>query len=154
VAFAAGGRLVQALGLMRQVSVLEAKCASCGCLFSHPSLGDFAYGEALLCTADGKHYATVDISSDFVQRLNHLVKQSGASQLWPALASLADPVAGQSLTQSIRCPHCASDSLEYWGGQMTGTAMVPEATFLSASALSPSQLAKRIGVSASLGHEA
>ena len=133
---------------MRQVSVLEAKCASCGCLFGHPSLGDLAYGEAVLCTADGKHYATVDAWSGFSQGVMHLVKQSGASLLWPVLASLADPIAGQPLTYSIRCPDCASDSLQYWGGQKAGTAQVPEATFISASTLSPIHLAERIGVSA------
>ena len=136
---------------MREISLLEAKCASCGRIFSHPSLGDFSYREVVLCTVDGKHYATADAFGDFAKRVKALVNSSPVGSFWPVLASLADPLASQALTHSIHCPHCTSNSLEYWGGQKTGTASIPAATFVAASDLSPESLAR---VAAGHRHEA
>jgi hypothetical protein len=127
---------------MKEIALLEAKCADCGLIFSHPSLGDFSYGEAVLCTADGQNYATVDGFCDFAQRLKSVAVSGPPGGFWSLIASFADPIAGQSLTASTHCPKCASRSLEYWGGQRTGTASVPPATFASASLLSLEALAK------------
>jgi Zn finger protein HypA/HybF involved in hydrogenase expression len=133
---------------MREISLLEAKCASCGQLFSHPSLGDFSYGEVVLCTVDGKHFATAEAFGEFAQRVSALVKSSSSASFWPVLASLADPISGQSLTHVVHCPHCGSKNLEYWDGRRTGSVAVPAATFAVTSLLSPESLAKRIGAAA------
>lgn len=126
---------------MREIALLEAKCADCGNTFSHPSLGDFTYGEVVLCTADGKNYAIADGFSDFAQRLKSVATSRSSGDFWPLIASFADSIAGQRLTTSIHCPQCTSNSLEYWGGKRTGTTTVPAATFSSASQLSLEALA-------------
>ena len=132
---------------MREIALLEAKCAECGNIFSHPSLGDFIYGEVVLCTADGKNYATADGFSDFAQRLKTVATSRSPGGFWPLIASFADPIVGQRLTASIHCPQCASNNLEYWDGQKTGTASIPAATFLSASQLSLEALASAVKTS-------
>ncbi len=137
---------------MREIALLEGKCADCEHVFGHPSLGDFAYGEVVLSTVDGKHYATADAFGKFAQRVDALVKSDASRSLWPLLASLADPIGGQPLTHSICCPHCASDKLEYWGGRQVGTLAVPEASFAASSAFSADVLAAHIGVAVH-GHE-
>ena len=126
---------------MAEISALEAKCATCGHHFSHPSLGDFAYGAAVLSTIDGTHFATADAFSSFAQRVAAL---GGKANLWPVLAELADPVGGRGFTSSIVCPHCRSPALEYWGGNKTGTIDVPEASFSAAARLNDEMLAARI----------
>lgn len=139
---------------MRDLPLLEAKCNDCGQLFGHPSLGDFAYGEALLCTVDGKHYATVDAFSEFPTRVHALVKSAGATSLWHALAALADPVAGQQLAPGVRCPHCTSSNLEYWGGRQVGIACVPQASFAAVATLSSELLAQHMALALTQAHGA
>ncbi|MBD8872233.1 hypothetical protein [Rhodanobacter sp. DHB23] len=139
---------------MKDIALLEAKCADCGRLFGHPSLGDFAYGEVVLCTADGKHYATVDAFNEFAVQVRAVVKSGSTSSIWPALAALADPVAGQQFTTSVHCPHCASNNLEYWGGQKVGVTCVPEVSFATVAKLSPSLLAQHMALAISQAHEA
>ncbi len=126
---------------MTEISAFDAKCASCGRQFSHPSVGDFSYGVAVLCTVDGSHFATVDGFGEFAQRVEAL---GVGHSLWAALAALADPVAGKRFTHSLRCPHCTSPHLEYWEGSKTGIMDVPEASFLGSSALSDEQIVARI----------
>jgi Zn finger protein HypA/HybF involved in hydrogenase expression len=139
---------------MTNIALLEAKCADCGHLFGHPSLGDFAYGAFVLCTTDGKHYATVDAFNDFAVRVHALVKSADTSSLWSALAALADPVAGQQFTTSAHCPNCASNNLEYWGGQKLGIASVPEASFTAAANLNSDLLAQQVALAISPVREA
>ena len=126
---------------MKEITTVAAKCANCEQSFSHPSFGDFSYGEDVLSTVDGKHFATVNAFDEFPQRVAAL---AGQSPIWPVLASLADPIAAQRLTASIRCPHCGSAHLEYWGGHKTGVAVVPAATFVSAATLSKDALVASI----------
>jgi hypothetical protein len=133
--------LTPALGLMREITTAAAKCANCCQSFSHPSLGDYSYGQAVLSTTDGKHFATVDAFAEFPQRAAAL---AGQGDIWPVLASLADPIAGQSLSASIHCAHCGSSRLEFWGGNKSGTVHVPAATFSAASSLSKDLLTARI----------
>lgn len=139
---------------MRKVLLLEAKCASCGHVFGRPTLSDFDYGEAVLCTTDGKHYATANAFSDLAERVSTLVKLGESIPFWPTLASLADSISGQTLTTSRLCPQCNSDNLEYWGGKDMGVVTLPQATFTVASALSSDMLARRIGVTLPGEHEA
>ena len=139
---------------MTNIALLEAKCADCGHLFGSPSLGDFAYGETILCTADGKHYATVDAFNEFAVRVHAVVKSAGNSSLWSALAALADPVAGHQLTTSIHCPKCASNNLESWGGQKLGVASVLAASFTAAASLSSDLLAQHVALAIAPAHEA
>jgi hypothetical protein len=131
----------QTLRLVREIATVEAKCGKCCQLFSHPSLGDFSYGQAVLFTTDGKHFATVDAFAEFPQRIAALARPD---DVWPVLASLADPIAGQYFSASIHCPHCATSCLEYWGGNKSGALLVPAATFVAASSLGDDLLAARI----------
>lgn len=114
---------------MKTLPTFEATCARCGATFSHPSLGDFSYGEALLCSANGKSYATVDGSTALARQVGAASTPSKPGELWRTLAALADKIDGQPMTASIRCPHCASETLASWGGRTTGTRDVPEASF-------------------------
>jgi hypothetical protein len=108
----------------------------------------------VLCTTDGKHYATVDAFNDFAVRVHALVKSADTSSLWSALAALADPVAGQQFTTSAHCPNCASNNLEYWGGQKLGIASVPEASFMAAANLNSDLLAQQVALAISPVREA
>lgn len=128
-----------ALCLMKEIATFAAECANCGKHFSHPLLGDFSYGEAILCTADGKHFATVSAFEPFAQRVAPLVN---SGTIWPVLASLADPIAGQPLKSSVRCPQCGSGKLKSWGSNKTGSTQVPAASFAVASALNDSELVR------------
>jgi len=114
---------------MRTLPTLEATCGRCASTFSHPSLGDFAYGEFVLCSADGRSYAVVDGTTPLARRVGATLTGAGNGALWTALAEVADPIEGQALTASIRCPACSSADLESWGGRVTGTREVPAATF-------------------------
>jgi hypothetical protein len=138
---------------LKEIAVFEAQCANCASHFSHPSLGDFAYGEVFLCTLDGNHYATVSAFTDFSQRVKALMGPGAENSLWSILASLADPISGQPLSSGIRCPHCASDNLAYWAGRRVGVSKVPEATFTHAAALSQEELARRVAAAKSESNE-
>ncbi len=129
---------------LKTLPTFEAVCRLCGRTFSHPSLGDFAYGEAVLCSASGKHYATVDAFTAVAQRVGSTLASSGHGALWEALAALADRIDGEALTASIRCPHCSSDDLVSWGGPRTGTRDVPEAGFEACALMSDGDL-RRLG---------
>lgn len=114
---------------MKTLPTLEATCRPCGGTFNHPSLGDFPYGEAVLCSVDGKSYATADAFCAAARHVRSTLATDDGRAFWTALATLADPIDGQALTATIRCPHCGSDDLASWGGRMTGTREVPEARF-------------------------
>jgi hypothetical protein len=114
---------------MKTLPTFEAQCRHCSRTFSHPSLGDFSYGQAVLCSANGRSYATVDGSTALARHVASTLTSTGHGELWKALAELADQIDGEALTASIRCPHCSSDELVSWGGRRTGTRDVPEAGF-------------------------
>lgn len=126
---------------MKEIATFAAECANCGQHFSHPYLGELSYGEAILCTADGKHFAMVSAFEPFAQRVAPLVK---TGTIWSVLASLADPIAGQPLKSSVQCPHCGSGKLKSWGGNKTGSTQVSPASFTVASALHGSELVRRV----------
>ena len=129
---------------MKSLTTFEATCRPCGRHFSHPSLGDFAYGETVLCSTSGKHCATVNAFTAVAQRVESTLAPSGHGELWKALAALADQIDGEALTASIRCPHCGSDDLVSWGGPSTGTRDVPEAGFEACALMSDADL-RRLG---------
>lgn len=137
---------------MNMLDLLEAKCASCGKVFHHPSFGDFAYGEEVLCSADGKNYVAATAFSEFAKRVSEVVRLKGGSALWPVLAALADPIDGQTLGHSIRCAHCGSADLEYCGGQKISTTSVPDASFISSMFLSSGALSERIAHALEAAH--
>lgn len=122
---------------MKEIATVAATCADCSRMFSHPSFGDFSYGEAILSTPDGRHFATVDAFDVFPRRVADL---TGQGPFWMVLASLADPIAGQRLTAFIHCLHCGSRRLACWSGHKTGAMLVPAATFAAAAALSEDSL--------------
>lgn len=132
----------------RQISTFEAKCASCGKTFEHPSLGP-VYGELMLCSTDGKHYAWASAFSELPQKLSALLPGASAKMFWRAVAHLADPISEQKLADQIHCSHCASSNIEFWEGERIGVMSVPEASFRDASALSAQELQLRVSASSS-----
>lgn len=129
--------------MSRDIPTFEAKCASCGQTFEHPSLGP-AYGEAILCSFDGKHYAWASVFSELPQKIRVLLQGATTNEFWEAVAHLADPVLGQELVIPIHCSHCASTNIKFWEGKRVGVMSVPEASFLGASALSAQELQLRV----------
>jgi DNA-directed RNA polymerase subunit RPC12/RpoP len=135
---------------MSEIPTFAALCADCGKSFGHPLLSDFSYGECIFYTLDGRHCVHANVfvgdSGAFAQRVSALHKRCNCKPgtFWPVLASLADPVAGQAFTSSIRCPHCGSKNLASWGGNKTGSTPVPAASFTSALALSDQEIIERV----------
>lgn len=130
--------------MTNKISLFRAKCKCCGKHFEHPSVGDFAYGEYVLYTTDGKHQVLASAFGEFAEKVGALFSSSVAGSFCAALAKLADPVQGTQLTPNIHCPHCASTELEYWEGERVGFTALPEATFLKASLLSDAEIIKII----------
>lgn len=114
--------------------LFEAGCAACSERFAHPSLGDFVYGQLLLCSEDGRHHARVDGFAAFPAQVATLLPDAADHALWPVLAALADPPEGSSWSVRLHCPHCGSAELAFQQGQRCGSAEVPMATFPSGSA--------------------
>ena len=139
---------------MTNILLLEAKCARCHRTFGYPTLSDFAYGEMVLCTLDGKHQALVNAFGEFAQQVSALLESGNNGQFWEVLASLADPLAGQSLTPTKRCPHCGSSDLQSWGGSEVGIANIPSASFESVSSLATASLAQCLTRAVQCEHEA
>ena len=131
---------------MSEIPTFAALCADCRESFGHPLLSDFSYGENIFYTVDGKHCASTDAFGPFAQRVHALFKSNNCKSgtFWEVLASLADPIAGQPLTPSIRCPHCGSTNLASWGGGKVGSVQVPTASFALASELSDDEIIERI----------
>jgi DNA-directed RNA polymerase subunit M/transcription elongation factor TFIIS len=127
----------------RTLPTFQAKCGSCGQLFAHPSLGDQAYGETVLCNSDGSAYAWVSAFSKMPQRVKALMPNM-AEGFWNVIASMADPIEGKCVSNRIHCPKCSAETLEFWEGDQIGSAEVPEATFQVTEALSLSELKARI----------
>lgn len=138
---------------MSKVLSLEAKCANCHQVFGYPSRGDFAYGEMVLCALDGKHHALATAFDGFAERVSGLLGP-GNRHFWWVLASLADPVASQTLNPALHCPHCGSSDVEYRGGKERGTVNVPPVSFEPTSTLIQEGLAQRVAQLGYCAHEA
>lgn len=128
---------------MNPAALLAAKCASCGTEFHHASFGDFAHGEAVLSTSDGRCFARASAGSDFAQRVAKLLTGHDRT-IWPFLAALADPIDGMPMTHRIVCPACRSTDLESWGGTRLGLTEIPDVTFTASERLSTTELAARL----------
>jgi len=128
----------------REISTFQAKCHQCSASFSHPSLGDFSYGENLFFTGDGKHSVYANAFDEFPKKVRQLLGDEDPSQFWNVLASLADPISEQPLIQKLVCPHCGSTSLESWNGNRVGSLSVPPASFQGSSQLNDNDLSRRI----------
>lgn len=126
------------------IPTFKAQCGNCGCSFEHPSLGDHVYGEMILCTADGKHFAWASAFATFPQRIRALMRALPAGSYWRAVAALADPISSQRLTAELHCPHCSSTNIASWAGDRIGSANVQAASFFQAEALSSEALELRI----------
>ena len=129
---------------MRSVALCEAKCKHCGSVFGHASLGDLAYGEAVLSTEDGARFVVASAMTEIAERVRGAIPASRPRMFWRVLAAIADPIEGMHLTDAVICPHCQHSDLEYWGGRRLGETSVPDATFLRSSPLSSRDLALRI----------
>lgn len=127
----------------RQLVTFEARCAACDGLFALPGLGDFAYGELLLCSADGQQHALVDGFSAVPAQVVALLDDAAAKHLalWPVLAALADPPPGSAWSAQPHCPHCGSASLAFQHGERRGSVEVPMARFADDTV---AQLATRV----------
>lgn len=130
------------------MATFEGKCKSCGQLFELPSLGDFAYGENLLHTIDGKHHEWVNGFSEFPERVSGLLNENQKKMSWDILAALADKIEGKRLVTDLVCPHCSSQEIEYWEGSRIGMATTPEISFTRASQLDNSELQTQINAAA------
>ncbi len=133
--------------MTKPIATFEAKCSSCGGSFEHPSLGDFAYGEAVLTTCDGKHHAWVSAFEGLPNKVGSLIDNAGVKKpgvLWEVLASLADPIDGQTLSPKLSCPHCASTDLAFWSGTRIASKDIPEVSFLAVAELDEAALSARV----------
>lgn len=120
---------------MRTLALLEGCCATCGHVFAHPALGDHVYGEALLCSADGRHFAVANAFDALPQRVAALLPDGADARFWPVLAALANPIEGQPLAHGLRCPQCGGSQLRYRDGDRLGAQPVADAGFGAAMAL-------------------
>lgn len=117
------------------ISTFKAKCASCGGEFSHPSLGDFAYGEFLFTGEEGTvycHFKSLDHPVwGLVERIlsSQVATADRGATIQAACAALADPIKGQRFVNGHVCPICQSSSWESWEGERVGSTDVPEAAF-------------------------
>ena len=133
--------------LIKDIPTFEAKCTDCGKSFVHPSVGDFAYGEAVLTGRNSNLYAWISAFDEFPKKVNTLISKLGANNpgiLWKVLALLADPVEGQTLSEKLFCQNCGSDNLAFWCGTKIGSVEVPAAAFNTATALDEIALGNRI----------
>jgi Zn finger protein HypA/HybF involved in hydrogenase expression len=128
----------------REVVTFEAKCKQCATLFAHPSLGDFAYGEIILNTIDGKHHAWVNGFAEFPERVSGLLCENQKNKFWDILGMLSDEIEDQILMTAIICPHCSSQDIEYCEGARIGLVSIPEVSFVRALKLDNSELMARI----------
>jgi len=128
-----------------EIATFEAKCASCGEKFDHPSFGDFAYGEFLFCSENGRIYAYGDGFNACAKLIEVLLPENcGADMYQTALAELADPIFGQRFTCRIHCPKCQSIKLEYWHGKKTGSMWVKPITYKNLLSLGRNKLIQKI----------
>ncbi|MCF7749720.1 hypothetical protein KQ945_03095 [Bacillus subtilis subsp. subtilis] len=109
------------------MALFEAQCAQCLRLFAHPSLGDAAYAQLLLCSGDGRHHAVLDGFADVPAQVAALLPDDVA--LWPVLAALAVPPTQSHWTLTLHCPHCGAADPAYQQGRRCGSVEVPMACF-------------------------
>jgi len=116
-----------------EIALCKAKCASCGAEFSQPELGDFAYGAFVFTGERGTvhaYFEVFEVPAPVWNFLEDVLPQPHSGELLQgACAHFADPVTGQRLSNKFICPKCQSSNLAYWGGERTGFAEVPEASF-------------------------
>jgi hypothetical protein len=89
--------------MSREVATFEAKCRKCLSTFAYPSFSDFAYGESILFSKNGKRRAWVNAFSEFPQKIGNLLSTDDASKFWNVLAYLTDDLEGQRLTSQLVC---------------------------------------------------
>ena len=110
------------------VATFKAACAECGHEFLRPELGDFAYGEFLLCTESGREFFHFSAMENPACKLVEPQLPKGV-KFAAVMASLADPVNEEALVSHPVCPSCQSSKLAYWGGDRVGQRVVLAATF-------------------------
>lgn len=133
--------------MTKSLATFEAKCSSCGSSFEHPSLGEFAYGEAVLTSCDGKHHAWVSAFEGLPNKVGSLIDNAGVKRpgiLWGVLASLADPIDGKTLSPKLSCPHCAATDLVFWSGTRIASKAIPEVSFSAIAGLDEAALSARV----------
>lgn len=130
--------------MSRIVATFQAKCRDCSHVFDHPSLGEHAYGEVLLCSNNGLAYVWVSAFSVLPKKVASLMPNARAEDFWKIVAALADPVEGQKLGSGVHCTSCSSGVLEFWEGERLGSMEIAEGTFHAAEAWSPEELEQRV----------
>src|SRR5258707_13237426 len=105
-----------------EIVTLEAKCGSCGEIFDYPTLSDFAYGEFIFCSENGRVHAYCEASNPAAKPIQGLLPEDCGAELYQsALPELAHPILGQHLRTEMRRPNCPSPNLERWGGRKNGS---------------------------------
>ena len=133
------------------VATFTACCASCGGTFSHPDLGDFAYGLFVFTGERGTVFALLEAIGhpvfELVSRVltdTNTSGEDGGSLIPEVCANVADPVAAQRLRCHHVCPLCQSDSWKWWGGERTGAMDIADASYSEFQLLSEQEQRQRI----------
>lgn len=103
--------------------IFRCKCLSCYHFYDSYRFSDFSYGEWLIRTVDGRHYAYLmgidNPDFDDISRVIHvthpqLSDTEHADCLHRILGSLCDPIEGQALDMllGLKCPACGSTDIE------------------------------------------
>lgn len=132
------------------ISTFEAKCSSCGNVFSEPLLPEMSYGEFIFCSENGGIYAHVNAFEPSVRLIEVLLPENFSPDLFRfVLAFLADKVFGKALTPDRHCPKCSSSDFEYFGGQKTGKITFKRVTYQDLLALSREEIIEKVKETAS-----
>ena len=145
------------------VRFFEAHCSDCNESFAVPLLSDFAYGEFILQTEDGKAFAYMNaIIEKSFELISGLVKEINQSEnskklrvgnsyssgdlkrLHWVIAQCADGIGGAKLGNQFRCPNCGSTDVSYGDTVAVRDYAIPVVSFERFRALSESEKKGRI----------
>lgn len=113
-----------------ETATFPAICKNCGNKFDFPCFGDFAYGQFIFNTEDGKSFVYYESSTPIELLFKVLLPENPGAELYQtALAEFADPVFGSKVTRQFYCPLCKSDDIENLYGTKTGSMWVKPVTY-------------------------
>jgi len=128
-----------------EIATFESTCSHCGKVYPTPQLPDMSYGEFIFCSSDGSVYAHCDALSASAKLIEVLLPADSSADLFQsALAQLADPILGRTLTPEVHCPHCGSAERESWGGKKIGAMWVKPTTYDGLIALKRDELIRKV----------
>ena len=140
------------------VRFFEAHCSDCNESFAVPLLSDFAYGEFILKTEDGKAFAymnaIIEKSFELISKLVKEISQSeNSKELRPdhsfssgdlntlhwVIAQCADEIGNEKLDNQFRCPNCGSIDVLYGNSVAVRDDEIPVVSFERFNALVDSE---------------